>query len=646
MKKLFTIALLSVFAAAGLQAQNFLEDNTIRQYILSKSMKFQNNKLKNPTRASNSSRATVENLYLDYLTSDNFNAQVTQQTDGGFIWNVNTRYQNTDNFTLRFASVFFDSLLINLFNQAGTQVGTTYVPRANTTLTVDSVELLFNHRKTNATTDSLKVSVFNLSTVAFAGTGAAAVMNFTPLWDTIIEVTSQFPLLQGSQNFSLLTLKPGVTLPTGAAFGVHVDYTGDTSSQFNMFAGYKENCSDSFGANPSVVEDNSIYYINFTQQGQNISGINNLSFNRPTCGELWIQNFSIFAYVSTPVDFTSPITSEVKVGCPGTTSQLTTFPIGSDSLANPTFAWSVVPPTAGSFDDATAADPIFTFGAQSGRIELRVTDDAGNVSLNKDSFTVRSINISIAQNPIILNCGSTISIPTTVSGFTTGARNYSWSSGQNLTTGTLPGVNRPGIYTVTVTNSVGCTATTSTVVQYPNGLTNTPNFTLPSDNNRPFICKDREYTYTNTTARLTNWTSEWNFQGGGLSQLTNGTNTFTTLGNLSVKLTVDSANCKFETTKLVNVRDCSSINDASFDNNISLLPNPTNGNVTLEMATTADKVNVVVFNILGSNVKEFNETSNGTLSRNYNMSDLSNGTYIVRIQNGQKTATKRLVINK
>jgi hypothetical protein len=64
------------------------------------------------------------------------------------------------------------------------------------------------------------------------------------------------------------------------------------------------------------------------------------------------------------------------------------------------------------------------------------------------------------------------------------------------------------------------------------------------------------------------------------------------------------------------------------------------------MATIADKVNVVVFNILGSKVKEFNETSNGTLSRNYNMSDLSNGTYIVRIQNGQKTATKRLVINK
>jgi hypothetical protein len=84
----------------------------------------------------------------------------------------------------------------------------------------------------------------------------------------------------------------------------------------------------------------------------------------------------------------------------------------------------------------------------------------------------------------------------------------------------------------------------------------------------------------------------------------------------------------------------------AFDKSVSITPNPSNGNVTLEMNATSSNVNITVFNILGAEVKNFTEDANGAFVKNYNLSDLSNGAYIVRVKSGKQIATKRLVISK
>lgn len=645
MKKLFTLALFSVFAVAGLQAQNFLEMG-MRSMLPAKSINFKPTakKLGIPT---STSRANVESFSLDYMSSDNFDADFTQQVFNQFIWGINSNYKNSDFLTLGFGAVIFDSLLINLYNSSGSQVGTTYVPLANTTLTLDSFDLFFNQTYSSSSVDTLKLSVFNANTLTVTGTGPAGVMGFSPVWDTVIYVNSAYPLLPGSTNFANLTIRPNFTFPTGSAFGIRVDYKGDTANKFNLLAGYKESCNDSFGGNPSVVRDNSLYYVNAIVNGStNLSGINTIGFNNPTCREFYIQNFYLPVYVTTPLNFVSPITAEVKTGCPGTTSQLSTFPLGSDSLSNATFAWSVVPPSAGTLDDPSAVNPLLTFGNTSGRVVLTVTDDNGNTTTSSDSFSVRSINIAIAANPITLSCGSTTSIPCTISGYTVGAESYAWSTGPLLASPTLTGVNAPGTYTVTVTNSVGCTATASTVVQYPGGLSNTVNFTVPSQAGKSYICQGTDYTFTNTSSRTNGWVASWTFPGGNVSNLLDGTNNFSSIGNVQVVLSMDSANCKFTATKPVSVRNCTDINALSFDKAVAITPNPTAGNVTIEVTALSSTVNVSVFNILGAEVRNFTEEINGTLVKSYNLSDLNNGAYIVRIKAGNQIATKRLLISK
>jgi hypothetical protein len=88
------------------------------------------------------------------------------------------------------------------------------------------------------------------------------------------------------------------------------------------------------------------------------------------------------------------------------------------------------------------------------------------------------------------------------------------------------------------------------------------------------------------------------------------------------------------------------IDDVLFNQNIAIYPNPSTGNVTFEVPTFEKNLSINVYNILGAEVRSIKEEANGMFNKNYNFSDLSNGTYIVKITNGNKTATKRLTISK
>lgn len=82
------------------------------------------------------------------------------------------------------------------------------------------------------------------------------------------------------------------------------------------------------------------------------------------------------------------------------------------------------------------------------------------------------------------------------------------------------------------------------------------------------------------------------------------------------------------------------LSNADFNaSNFSLYPNPvTNGFVTIN-TTNADPINILVYDVLGKQVK--NETiTNNTL----NVGDLNTGIYILKMTQNQATATKKLII--
>ena len=117
---------------------------------------------------------------------------------------------------------------------------------------------------------------------------------------------------------------------------------------------------------------------------------------------------------------------------------------------------------------------------------------------------------------------------------------------------------------------------------------------------------------------------------------------------------MDSANCAFQApiqTVIVNNSQenvcLAAIEDISFSNSISLLPNPSNGNVNIIINGIQGNLHILVYNILGSEVYNYQANDlQASFNKSFDFGNLANGTYLVKIQSGDQTAIKRLVITK
>jgi hypothetical protein len=77
--------------------------------------------------------------------------------------------------------------------------------------------------------------------------------------------------------------------------------------------------------------------------------------------------------------------------------------------------------------------------------------------------------------------------------------------------------------------------------------------------------------------------------------------------------------------------------------NVNLYPNPTSGEVTLEINSTIADYKVSVLDILGREVKSFETTST---TNKIDLTNASNGVYFVKIQSGDQFLTKKITLNK
>jgi hypothetical protein len=84
---------------------------------------------------------------------------------------------------------------------------------------------------------------------------------------------------------------------------------------------------------------------------------------------------------------------------------------------------------------------------------------------------------------------------------------------------------------------------------------------------------------------------------------------------------------------------------AGYTNDLQVYPNPTNGQVTLEvMSATAGAVRVDVINSLGETVMSFNDVANGgAFNTTMNVSDLATGVYTVVMTSGNDHWSVRMI---
>jgi hypothetical protein len=648
MKKLFTLFCLVATVCAVSAQNNYKQIDGSSVSKMKPAPSFQKRNF------SNTERAATYSFMLDYDGVDETYATNAGYDYQRFVWELNRKYDNST-FSLDYALALFDTLLYVDQNTNGIS----FYPKSKSTLTLDSFDIFFIHTNTTGNPDSITFTVFNTAQKVVNGYGTPGATVSTPkLWDTTIVTTTSIPL--NTTNFTIATFFPNLAFAQGQTFGIRVDFVGDTANKFEVLAGYRDQCADACFAETSIAGNNTGYYLNLTQGTNNFSGYfeNNgqgaiyydcdqsNGFTPGGCENFPIQNLVVIPYVTANVEYGVAIVADSLRGCPNAQLNLSANAFGSTATPY-SYSWAT---TSGNLTSTTDQNVSLVIGNSNATVTVTVTDANNQTTVASVTVQSRGVNISITNNnPLVINCGSSATLLTSISGYTNG-KNYSWSNGTSGANAATTQVSQPGNYKVTVTNSAGCSASASIDVQYPGGLTNNISFTYPTP-----VCQNKPVTFTNTSARKVGWNYTWNFGDSQVSFSQDGTNTYANPGVYPVKLTQDSAGCSFvSATQNVTVLAASNaacvnsaVEDVAFSNAVALLPNPTNGNVTINVSGVEKNLSIRIYNIIGSEVMTYTTTDVASVfNKAFDLSSFANGTYLVKIQSGDKVAVKRLTVAK
>jgi hypothetical protein len=87
-----------------------------------------------------------------------------------------------------------------------------------------------------------------------------------------------------------------------------------------------------------------------------------------------------------------------------------------------------------------------------------------------------------------------------------------------------------------------------------------------------------------------------------------------------------------------------SVNEYLPENSFNLYPNPSNGNVVINSQINGIKnVTISLFDLLGNEIQVF---ENNSFPFEMNLSDLPNGSYLIKFQSGNQSVTKKLFMSK
>lgn len=162
---------------------------------------------------------------------------------------------------------------------------------------------------------------------------------------------------------------------------------------------------------------------------------------------------------------------------------------------------------------------------------------------------------------------------------------------------------------------------------------------------------DASFTYQ-SSGRLVNFnakhvgaaTYHWNFHGGGSAETKNAQFHFDNYpsGKYNVCLTVtNAANCSSQSCQIINISG--GINNITGSKGISVYPNPNNGAFTIKLDEPLNDLSIVIFNNVGALVKVIPVEN---LKSVYNLNLDAAGVYLVKVTNGGKVNTYKVLVEK
>ncbi len=247
-------------------------------------------------------------------------------------------------------------------------------------------------------------------------------------------------------------------------------------------------------------------------------------------------------------------------------------------------------------------------------------DDVGMDSLQIKTFTctVPTMSVAASQATSCANTAVTLTV--------TGATTYTWNT--NATTNTITVTpSATTVYTVTGESTPGCQSIKTTTITVMPGpaitFSASPGFTIcPGGSTNITAMGATNYTWAagnQTTAAIT--------VSPSLSQAYNITGT-------------NASGCSTTTNVTVFVVSCTGLtNQAVTTGNINVYPNPTKGDLVIELTNKTNST-IQVLDVTGRMIVEKNTSNERT---ELNISGLSNGIYYVRILSNNTVEVRKII---
>ncbi len=246
------------------------------------------------------------------------------------------------------------------------------------------------------------------------------------------------------------------------------------------------------------------------------------------------------------------------------------------------------------------------------------TNKSGCAGVDSVTITVDSgVVASITGNDTICRGDSTV-----LTAF--GGGTYSWSNGATTQSITVRPTSTT-TYTVTATRLVCSGMATNTVV------VDAPPTPLISQSGDTLKCTPNGYTY------------QWYRNGNPIAGSTADTAIVHQTGNYKVRIT-DARGCM--DTALYNVKSIVGVNILSYDDFISIYPNPVNGELHIDCSIPEGDYKLTLTDVLGQTLYSNTLHISGRYSGIINMDNYAPGMYILSIKGNNSITQKKIMVSK
>ncbi len=256
------------------------------------------------------------------------------------------------------------------------------------------------------------------------------------------------------------------------------------------------------------------------------------------------------------------------------------------------------------------------------------TDANGCVNTDVTTVTVNPLPAVVANASASAVCSGSF---LTLSG--SGAASYTWSGSVQDLVPFIP--NTTDTYTVTGTDANGCVNTDAITV-----IVNSPPTVAGTASANSACLSDAIITLTGTPAGGT-WSGN-GVSGSSFSPSTAGVGMQT-----AIYLYTDSNGCEGNASVAITVNACVGVAEQTFENNVSVFPNPNNGTFTIAVNANVGDLVIEITDVQGRVVYSSieNNVQNGFVKQ-VNLENESAGLYLMRITSNGEQRTEKITVQK